>query len=207
MSGSHRDTFDCYDQEFNQIIEQTQESLNSSSTTASYTGNLLQQCDDLVKQMALEARSCPPDQKRELMQQVRKCKSKYQSVQQEYERQGLMSGGLGDYRDGDDADARRMLQDNEDRLEGQNDTLERARRTMEETEAVAMEITTELGENREKLMSAHGRVRQMGGLTGRARGILTSMGQRALQQKLILYSVAIGLCGAFVVLLLSFWRG
>ena len=118
-----------------------------------------------------------------------------------------MSGGLGDYRNGADADARRMLQENEDRLEGQNDTLERARRTMEETEAVAMEITTELGENREKLMSAHGRVRQMGGLTGRARGILTSMGQRALQQKLILYSVAIGLCGAFVVLLLSFWRG
>ena len=91
-------------------------------------------------------------------------------------------------------------------LGAQNDTLERARRTMQETEAVALEITEELGQNREKLISAHGRVREVQGLTGRARRILTSMSQRAVQQKMILYAVAIGLCLAFVILIWSMWR-
>ena len=53
-------------------------------------------------------------------------------------------------------------------LGAQNDTLERTRRTMQETEAVAIEITEELGQNREKLISAHGRVCEVSGLMGRA---------------------------------------
>ena len=77
---------------------------------------------------------------------------------------------------------------------------------MQETEQVALEITEELGNNREKLMSAHGRVREVGGLTGRARRILYGMNQRAMQQKLVMYGVAVGLVVGFTVLLWTMWR-
>ena len=56
-------------------------------------------------------------------------------------------------------------------------------------EEVALEITTELGRNRETLESAHGRVREMSGLTNRARRLLQNMSRRATQQKLALYAV------------------
>jgi vesicle transport through interaction with t-SNAREs protein 1 len=100
---------------------------------------------------------------------------------------------------------RLLLQQNEDMLVSQNETLERARRTMQETEQVALEITEELGNNREKLMSAHGRVREVTGLTGRAGRILGAMNQRAMQQKCIMYGVAVGLVLGFLLLLYTLW--
>lgn len=203
MADYSRINFDQYDEEFGNICQQVQKSL-AEEPPSQYTSNLLQQCDDLVQQMELEARTVPDATlKRSLIQKVRSCKQEYQRLRAESERQGLLGGRGGA---GGGEDERFMLQKNEDMLGAQNDTLERARRTMQETEAVALEITEELGQNREKLISAHGRVREVQGLTGRARRILTSMSQRAVQQKMILYAVAIGLCLAFVILIWSMWR-
>ena len=195
--------FERYDDEFSSLIIQIEDSLRSKPPTP-YTDSLLKQCDDLIKQMSLEARSVgDASVKRSLLDKVRKYKERYQSLVQESERQGLLgssSGGPSSQRE------RMLLRQNEDSLAQQNETLERARRTMEETEAVALEITEELGQNREKLISAHGRIREVSGLTGRARRILQSMSQRAVQQKLILYGVAVALVLGFLVLLYSMWR-
>lgn len=202
--------FERYDEEFSSLLKQVQDALDEEPPSQ-YTQNLLQQCDDLLKQMALEARSVESggDRKRMLLDKVRACKSQYQAVLQQSERQGLLgSNGSGSMKGNDpqSKQARRMMQDNEDMLATQNDRLERARRTMQETESVALEITEELGQNREKLLSAHGRVREVQGLTGRARRILNSMNQRAVQQKLILYAVATSLVIVFFLLLWMMWR-
>lgn len=45
------------------------------------------------------------------------------------------------------------------RLARQNDTILNAQRSVTETEEVALEITQELSRNREKIDSAHGKVR------------------------------------------------
>lgn len=195
-------TFDRYDDEFSSLIQQIEEGLHSEPPTP-YTESLLKQCDDLIKQMALEARSVQEASvKRSLLDKVKKYKAKYQGLQAESDRQGL----LGSSSQQQGQRERLLLQKNEDMLSRQNETLERARRTMEETEAVAFEITEELGHNREKLMSAHGRVREMTGLTGRASRILTAMNQRAVQQKMVLYGVAVTLVLGFIVLLYTMWR-
>ena len=76
---------------------------------------------------------------------------------------------------------------------------------MQETESVALEITEELGHNRERLVSAHGRIREVSGMTGRARRLLSTMSQRAVQQRLIMYGVAVGLVLGFLILLYSMW--
>lgn len=186
--------FDRYDEEFTTLRNQIQKSLDDEPMNP-YTENLLQQCQDLLKQMALEARSLKQPQ---LTKRVKDYKGDYAQLVSQYERQGLMSG----QGRGGDNDSQRQT---EDMLSNQNDTLERARRTMQETEAVALEITEELGQNRETLMSAHGRVREVSGLTGRARRILNTMTQRALQQKMIVYAVGGGLCLAFLVILWMMW--
>ena len=201
MGDYSRVNFDQYDEEFANMSQQVQKSLEEQPPSQ-YTTNLLQQCDDLIQQMDLEARTIPDATlKRTLIQKVRACKTEYQRLRHESERQGLLGG-----RSRPSEKERLMLQKNEDMLSSQNDTLERARRTMQDTEAVALEITEELGQNREKLISAHGRVREVSGLTGRARRILSSMSQRAVQQKMILYGVAFGLCLTFVVIIWSMWR-
>jgi vesicle transport through interaction with t-SNAREs protein 1 len=61
---------------------------------------------------------------------------------------------------------------------------------MADTEEVALEITTELGRNREVMETSHARVKQVSGLTNRARRILQNMNRRRVQQKLALYVVS-----------------
>jgi vesicle transport through interaction with t-SNAREs protein 1 len=60
------------------------------------------------------------------------------------------------------------LLENEELMQKQQESLDRARNVMADTESVAMEITTELSRNRETMESAHGRVKQVSGLTNRA---------------------------------------
>lgn len=69
-----------------------------------------------------------------------------------------------------------------------------------------MEITEELGRHRETITSAHGRVRQVTGMTNRARRIVQSMGRREVQQKLILYGVGGAVAVVFLFLVYSMFR-
>jgi len=180
---------------------------------------LLQQADDLLKQMGLEARTVEDaSSKRDLLGKVRVCKARLANLRDDYEvaksvvereRLGLpvpSSSRGGDIESGggrgaissNNRNTQRLLSNTES-LQSQNDTLANARSIMAETESVALEITEELGRHRETISSAHGRVRQVTGLTNRARRIVQSMSRREVQQKLILYGVGgvIGweLCG------------
>ena len=194
--------FERYDNEFGELLHQIEENINEDPPSA-YSENLMQQADDLIKQMALEARSVPDASlKRELLAKVRKLKSQLSSMQSQSEKAGLFRTSSNAH---NTREQRLLLQQTEDTLSQQNETLERARRTMQETEQVALEITEELGNNREKIMSAHGRVREVGGMTGRARRILQGMNQRAMQQKMIMYGVAAALGLGFLILLYSLW--
>ena len=195
--------FERYDDEFGELLHQIEQSLNEEPPSA-YSENLMQQADDLIKQMALEARSVPDTSlKRELLAKVRKQKDQLATLQSRSEKAGLFRTSSNNYNKS--REQRLLLQQTEDTLTQQNETLERARRTMQETEQVALEITDELGNNREKIMSAHGRVREVGGMTGRARRILQGMNQRAMQQKMVMYGVAAALGLGFLILLYNLW--
>jgi vesicle transport through interaction with t-SNAREs protein 1 len=160
-----------------------------------FTASLLSQCDDLLKQMSIEARGVDDaNTKRDLLAQVRKCKStlnslrdEFKSLQSSQDRSNLLANGRGQ---NNNASKERLLKA-QNQLEQQNETLDRARRVMADTEEVALEITTELGRNRETLETAHGRVREVSGLTNRARRLLQNMNRRAIQQKLAMYTIAI----------------
>lgn len=176
--------FDRYHEEFTLLIQQIQKSPNDEKTSII----LLQQCNDLIKQMSLEARSTgDADQKQQMLDKVKECKAQYQHVIQQSERQGLLAGGTtsssccskGAGSSGTTTSAAAAaastttcLQKNEAAMVTQNNCLERAHRSMQETEQVAVGITQELDKNRETMSRTHGRIHQVSSLTGLAQSIL-----------------------------------
>ena len=195
--------FQRYDEEFKSLKKQVQDSLGDDEDEdveqTNHTSNLLSQCEELLQQMALEARSVSDSSlKRELLAQVRTYKSEWQKLKDDYNRKALLAGGSG--RQNGSNNRERLLKQ-QDMLLNQNSQLENARKVLEETEQVALEIGTELSHNRETIESAHGRVRSVAGLTGRARRVLSSMNQRQMQQKMILYGLAVGVVVFFLLVL------
>jgi hypothetical protein len=189
--------FERYDDEFQSLTNQVTQSLRDDDIE--FTASLLSQCEDLLKQMSVEARGVDdPNVKRDLLGKVRHCKSTLSGLRDEFkqkkgaqDRANLMvSGGSGGNGDSKNAAKERLLQA-QTTIEAQNESLDRARRVMADTEEVGMEITAELGRNRETLETSHGRVREVAGLTNRARRLLQNMNRRAVQQKLALYTIAI----------------
>lgn len=186
--------FERYDEEFASLVNQVQSCLRQGDNI-DFASSLLSQCDDLLKQMSVEARGVDDaNVKRDLLGKVRKCKTtlsglkdEFKAMQAAQERADLM---MNSHSENKNASKERLLQA-QNQLENQNDTLDRARRVMADTEEVAMEITTELGRNRETLETAHGRVREVSGLTNRARRLLQNMNRRAVQQKLAMYTIAV----------------
>lgn len=211
--------FERYDAEFLSLSEQVKSKISklgskSGSSTDSdikYCQGLLSQCDDLLKQMQVEARSVDDaSSKRDLLQKVRVCKAQLANLRDDFstaktnaEREALLSGNedveIGN--SGRTKDNRERLLKTNDQISKQNETLDRARRVMAETEDVALEITSELGRNREKIASSHQRVRDVSGLTNQARRIVQSMSRREVQQKLMMYLVATLLVIAVIVII------
>jgi len=212
--------FERYDSEFESLTQQVQGKISKvdagfADSDLKYCHGLLSQCDDLLKQMQIEARTVDnADDKKNFLQKVRACKAKLANLRDDYnsaktsvERQALLGGDLesgGQSRSGS-KQKDRLLQANE-QISRQNDTLDRARRVMAETEETAMEITSELGRNREKIQSSHQRVRDVSGLTNQARRIVQSMSRREVQQKLMIYAVGALLVLAIIVIIYSMGR-
>jgi len=185
-------------------LERQQQSTIDKEEILSRALGLLSQLNDLVQQMTIEARSVsndPNSSKEERMKKLRVCKARRDNIRDDcdsarkaIERESLLSQSNGHSSsrssNGSNSDAVRanLLSTNE-KLSSQNETLDRARRIMSETEEVAFEISEELGRNRERIDGVHNRVKDVGGLTNRARRLLQNMQRREIQQKIVVGSV------------------
>lgn len=214
-------SFANYDSEFLSLSGQIQTSLKNlqshqetnTANSLNYCKSLLSQCDDLIKQMTVEARSVDsPTEKSDLLKKVRVYKARLANLRDDYkssktmvERESLLSDGPSNTGGLKNDHRERLLQTNKS-LAAQNDTLEHARRVMAETEDVALEITSELGRNREKIQSAHGRVRDVSGLTNQARRIVQSMSRREVQQKLALMIMSFLIVMTFLIVIYRMWK-
>ncbi|MGK3745596.1 MAG: Fe2+ transport system protein B [Bacillariaceae sp.] len=209
-------TFQRYDEEFNTLTKQVKskfednggggykdEETGASTETPSNisAGDMLDQCDELLQQMALEARSSETDAglKRELLVKVRNYKNEIKSLKDENNKRSLMSSATRSGVGGNGSSQRQKLLQQQEMMKNQNNQLDSARRVLQETEQVALEIGEELQSNRATIESAHGRVRQVTTLTGRARRVVASMNQRAVQQKMLLYGLAASVVIVFFI--------
>jgi len=207
-------TFQRYDEEYSTLIKEVKDSFDGGykdeesggsvgETSKISTGDILDQCNELLQQMALEARSVQDALlKRELLGKVRNYKNEIQTLTDKNNKQSLMSSARGNGVGGGNSSAsqnRERLLEQQQMIQNQNDQLDSARRVLQETEQVALEIGEELHSNRATIESAHGRVRQVTTLTGRARRVVASMNQRAVQQKMLLYGLAASVVIVFFI--------
>lgn len=198
--------FDRYDTEYRSLLEQINSKISQLSTydnndkdkssTIQLTSGLFRQADDLLKQLDMEARDQSDRTMKEKCKTYKKSlqslRSDFESARASADRQMLLSGSVS----GSD---RGRLMDVGSSLSRQNDTLTNARRVMAETEDVALEITEELGRNREKIQNARSKVQEVSGMTNTARRLVQSMSKRETQQKIMMYGLAFVLVGAIVV--------
>ena len=198
--------FDRYDEEYKGLTQQIQASLSSlsydtadSATTITLAAGLLKQADALIKQMDMESREAADPSLKALTKTYKKTlqglKSDYENAKVKADREGLLGGAGGEGSGGLNGEHRGRLQDTNDKLGRQNETLDKARRAMAETEDVALEITDELARNREKIQSSRDKVMDVSGMTNQARRLVQSMSKRETQQKIMMYGFAFVLLG------------
>jgi vesicle transport through interaction with t-SNAREs protein 1 len=161
MACSSTSQFESYYEEYVSLMEQI-----GNSPTGEPEESLLQACHDLVQQMRMEARSCDDvATKKALLDRVKMYSSNIQALQQQTARDALLG------KTGTVAEAR----PEQSALTRQNETLDRALASMQETEEVGLEVVQELGRNRETMQEVHDKTRQVSTLTDSANALLKSM--------------------------------
>jgi hypothetical protein len=160
MACSSFSQFEVYYEEYVSLMEQIGNNPNEEPES------LLQACNDLVQQMRMEARGCDDvATRKELLDRVKAYYSNIQALQQQTARDTLLGKTV-------NASVERLEQS---ALARQNETLDRALASMQETEEVGLDIFQELGKNRETMHEAHDKTRQVSTLTDSANALLKSM--------------------------------
>jgi len=198
--------FDAYDSEFSslnqEIIKNLGELKNSSGDKAASSIKLIEglfsQSADLIKQMEVEVRSHDPATRKMLTEKVTQYKKSNSTLKSDFERakeQAQRSSLVG----AKSGEQRQRLLDNNDKITRQNEMIQNATRTVNETEEVGLEITQELSRNREKIESSRARAQEFTGITDSARRLLGSMSRRDTRQKFMVCFIAVVLIIAIAV--------
>lgn len=193
--------FDAYDSEFSALSQDISKNISEyrtyssnpekSSNLVKHVDALLIQAGDLVKQMEVEIRSHDSATRKVLSEKITQYKKSLSSLRSDFERARTESQRANLSMDSKSVADRERFKNVNDKLSRQNDMILNAQRTVGETEDVALEITTELAKNREKIESAHSKVREFSGMTDSARRLIHSMNKREVQQKFVMVALAI----------------
>ena len=204
--------FNAYDGEFKRLSEDVTKNLKECKDKAQaqspqetaqsieYVESVLNQMNDLMKQMRAEASSQDPATRKTLTDKVTSFQKTLQQQKLELERvketsnkSSLIGVGEKSY------EQRQKLLDTTAKLNKQNEMILNAQRTVAETEETGMQIQEELKRNREKIVSSQDKARSLSSITDNARHLISSMSRRDVQQKFILIFVACVLIIAIVI--------
>ncbi|GAX29547.1 hypothetical protein FisN_36Hu042 [Fistulifera solaris] len=149
-----QEAYHAYYQEYQRLV---------SEYAQSPSDELYQELQLILQQMSTEARCMA--EKEEYLERTLQYKQNVAAMATKQQRSFLLSSS--------NADAH--LKSNEDQLTKQNETLERARSTMMETEEISLGIQEELARNRTTLQSSHNKTKDLSDMTQQAGAILKSM--------------------------------
>mmetsp|Transcript_20448 Transcript_20448/g.40899 ORF Transcript_20448/g.40899 Transcript_20448/m.40899 type:complete len:239 (+) Transcript_20448:141-857(+) len=171
------------------------------------------QAEDLVRSMGIESRGAGSEAAADVKRFKSRCgdwRAELSDAKAQVDRASLLGGpgggSNGGGQGGSDEHRARLLASS-DIVDAQNSRLSGARQVLADTEITALEITEELGRNRERIRSAHGRVHEVSGLTNAARQVVQNMRRREVQQKVAVYAVALLLAGGVMFLIFHKFRG
>ena len=189
------------------MIAKVETDADKNSASLVQIGRLVGQANQLIDQMNLEVRSLEPATRKQLQKKVRQYKTSlntleddFRRAREKHEREGLL-GAKADGVGGLSAEHRSRMADTTERLQGSSRALEMAIETVQETEDVALGITDELGRNREKILSAHAKVKQTSSLTDTARSLVSRMTRRDKQHRCMMYGLMFCMVIAIIIAL------
>ncbi|DBA02418.1 TPA: hypothetical protein N0F65_007237, partial [Lagenidium giganteum] len=210
--------FDGYDEEYRALASDISKKISEvatyederekKKTSLQHIGDLLTQANQLIQQMELEVRSLDAATRRELSKKVDQYKKSlaslgedHKKIKEKEEREGLF--GDRDAMAMSSADQRNRMKAATEKMKGTTDKIEAARRTVAETEEVALAITDELGRNREKIAAAHSKVKSVNEMARRGDSIVGRMSARDKRQRTALMAAA-GFIGIAILLVIYF---
>lgn len=174
--------FDTYRLELTALLQKLMEEEDDSNQTIDQgscsSSSLQQQCSDLLRLMTMEARSAEsPDDKFERLERVKLFQFQFETIvaQQKHQADKCFLFNSQEKTSTTNLDVKEESQQTQARAMQQNEMLERARRSLAETEQVGSDIGLELGKNRQTIQSAKERVDTFASLTEQADSIITNM--------------------------------
>ena len=159
--------YKMYEEELMKGLNSIDEGLNSNSNIDS----TLIECNDIIKQMEIEARQiASADKKKDYLSKI----SNYKTTLMRKKELGQRSQLIGDK---SIADRERMI-NVQDKLSRQNDTILNAHKCVAETEEVGVNITKDLSSCRTKIESAGNKSKEVNADLDTASKMLKSMQSR-----------------------------
>lgn len=208
--------FDGYDEEYRALasdisrkiseVATYEDQKDKKKTSIVHIGDLLTQANQLIQQMELEVRSLDAATRRELSKKVDQYKKSLASLAEDHKKIKEKEEREGLFGDRDDlakssADHRNRMKAATDKMKGTTGKLDAARRTVAETEEVALAITDELGRNREKIQAAHNKVKGVNDMAKRGGNIVGRMSARDKRQQRALTFAAAFICIAILLVI------
>ncbi|KAK8955060.1 Vesicle transport v-SNARE 13 [Platanthera zijinensis] len=171
----------------------------------------MEDAENLIRKMDLEARSLQPSVKAGLLAKLREYKSDLNNLKSEVKRittpngkntsrEELLESGLADTL-AVSADQRGRLLMSTDRLNNSSERIKESRRTMLETEELGVSILQDLHQQRQSLLHAHNTLHGVDDNIGKSKKVLTAMSRRMDKNKWIIGGIIITLVLAILLIL------
>jgi len=164
--------------------------------------------DDLLQSMELEARSAPKTHSRTLQTRAKTCRTEMECHRKALKQAfcSLPAGGNSSGDEAADNDQRAQLLRMNERVHDGTSKLQKAHRTVLETEAVGISIMSDLQAQRETITHAAGTLQRANEGLIRSKRTLAAIGRRAFANRMIMW-LLIALLGAAVLILLFLQAG
>lgn len=197
--------FDGYDEEYKSIASSISAKMNeirahsdesTSSNNLNHVNDLITQASQLIQQMELEVRSLDASTRQQLSPKLSEYKGHLKDLKAELKK--LTRDEL--FGTSSSSDSSERMKTASETLRGTSDRLSKARQIVADTEDVALEITEELGRNRERIQGTHDKVKNVKSMTQVGRKVIGRMTARDRRQRVFLYAVMIFIVIAMIVI-------
>ncbi|PON68936.1 Vesicle transport V-snare [Parasponia andersonii] len=171
----------------------------------------LDEADNSLRKMDLEARSLQPSVKAMLLAKLREYKTDLNNLKAEVKRisslsssqaarEDLLESGMADTFSASNEQRGRLLMTTE-RLNQSSDRIKESRRTMLETEELGVSILQDLHQQRQSLLHAHKTLHGVDENVSKSRKILTAISRRMSRNKWIIGSIIAALVLAILFII------
>eukprot|EP00033_Pygsuia_biforma_P000579 GCRY01000683.1.p1 GENE.GCRY01000683.1~~GCRY01000683.1.p1 ORF type:complete len:276 (+),score=37.21 GCRY01000683.1:120-830(+) len=215
--------FDQYEQDYSRLTNSISRKISEVSnrngeSRRSLVNQIkgdLSEADDILKRLSMEVGSLPPEKRNKLNARLRFHENDFKKLQGDLRRaensvasnQANRTALFGDYDDPQmrDIDQRSRLLGGTEKLDRTSTRIEESRRLAEDTVALGGNILTDLGNQRETIVRAHGHVHKANDDISKSGRVIGAMQRRVATNKMIMAMIILVLMGTIGTIVYFKW--